>query len=149
MNLRDYDYVLPPDLVAQKPPTRRQDARLLVIRRSGGSEHRQIPDLTHFLNPGDLLVLNDTKVVPARLTLQPELLASLEKKGVIIARLTLHVGTGTFLPVKNLEAHRMEPERFEIPQGTIAAIERAKAAGGRVVAVGTTSCRTLESWART
>lgn len=83
----------------------------------------------------------------AGLHFTPGLLARLEARGVETARLTLHVGPGTFLPVRaeRVEEHRMHAERYELPAETVAAIERARARGGRVVAVGTTSVRTLES----
>lgn len=75
------------------------------------------------------------------------LLAAIEAKGVEIARITLHVGLGTFRPVKaeSLHDHVMHAEYFEINENAAAKIQRAKAAGGRVIAVGTTSVRTLES----
>ena len=66
--LADYDYDLPEDLVAQQPASRREASRLLVLDRAAGSrEHRRFDDLPHFLDPGDVLVVNDTRVVPARL----------------------------------------------------------------------------------
>ncbi len=76
-----------------------------------------------------------------------ELVAELRSRGVGIARLTLHVGPGTFLPVRvdDVRQHVMEPEWCEIPDATVTAIHRVKAAGGRVVAVGTTTTRALES----
>ncbi|HCL87433.1 MAG TPA: tRNA preQ1(34) S-adenosylmethionine ribosyltransferase-isomerase QueA [Comamonadaceae bacterium] len=78
-------------------------------------------------------------------------LAALAERGVERASVTLHVGAGTFQPVKteNLDEHRMHSEWYDIPLATLAALERCRARGGRVVAVGTTTVRTLESWART
>jgi S-adenosylmethionine:tRNA ribosyltransferase-isomerase len=75
------------------------------------------------------------------------LLAALEARGVALAYLTLHVGAGTFQPVRaqDLAQHRMHAERYDVPQATVEAIARAKARGGRVLAVGTTSLRALES----
>src|SRR5215470_12635740 len=65
--LSDYDYVLPRELVAQRPLERRQDSRMMVLRRAGQKlEHRQFNELKVFLQPGDLVVLNDTRVLPAR-----------------------------------------------------------------------------------
>ena len=86
----------------------------------------------------------------AGLHLTPELLDALRARGVEIASVTLHVGIGTFKPVKVdlVEEHRMDPERGVIPEETSAAIRRAKEEGRRVVAVGTTSVRTLEASAR-
>jgi S-adenosylmethionine:tRNA ribosyltransferase-isomerase len=68
MHIDEFDYPLPSELIAQEPPPRRDESRLLVVRRGGGVlAHRQFRDLPTFLNPGDLVVLNDTRVVPARL----------------------------------------------------------------------------------
>lgn len=77
-------------------------------------------------------------------------LAALAERGVERANVTLHVGAGTFQPVKteNLAEHQMHSEWYEVPQATLAALERCRQRGGRVVAVGTTTVRTLESWAR-
>ena len=78
-----------------------------------------------------------------------ELMEKIEEKGVSIGYVTLHVGLGTFRPVKeeDITAHDMHSEYCVIPQETADLINRTKAAGGRVICVGTTSCRTLESWA--
>ena len=77
----------------------------------------------------------------------PELLKSLEEKGVIIANVTLHVGIGTFRPVKEdtVENHEMHSEHFYIKQEDVEKINKAKKEGRRLIAVGTTSCRVLES----
>ncbi|MBR3233113.1 tRNA preQ1(34) S-adenosylmethionine ribosyltransferase-isomerase QueA [Candidatus Saccharibacteria bacterium] len=85
----------------------------------------------------------------ASLNMTDELLARLREKGVKICYLTLHVGLGTFLPIRTdeVEAHKMHSEWFEIPAETLAAIEEAKKSDGRVVAVGTTVARTLEYYA--
>ncbi len=74
-----------------------------------------------------------------------ELLEALRRKGVVVVMLTLHVGYGTFKPVENPETHRMHSEYFEVPDGTADAINRAKAEGRKVWAVGTTAVRTLET----
>lgn len=86
----------------------------------------------------------------AGLHFTPELLAALEAKGVELAKVTLHVGAGTFAPVRvdRVEDHRMHAEHYAISEETAAAVERTRARGGRVVAVGTTSARTLESCAQ-
>jgi len=86
----------------------------------------------------------------AALHFDPALLAELEARGVQRANVTLHVGAGTFQPVKteNIAEHTMHAERYEVPSGTQSAIAEAKARGGRIVAVGTTTVRTLESWAK-
>lgn len=87
----------------------------------------------------------------ASLNMTKELLNKLAAKGIQIQYLTLHVGLGTFLPIRSdkVEEHHMHSEWFHIPAETIAAIEATKAAGHRVIAVGTTVTRTLEYWAKT
>lgn len=271
MKVSDFDYDLPPDRIAQEPPARREGSRLLVLDRTTGAvEHRRFPDLVEALGAGDLLVLNDTRVLPARLvgrkptggrveillvapagsassgdpvwsaliagsrsirpgaplsfpsglTVTPiartgptwevalhhdggrplavvdaigamplppyirrepddrfgpldreryqtvyarvpgavaaptaglhfthEILDALRRRGVAVAFLTLHVGPGTFLPVRvdEVERHVMHDEAFTIPPETAEAVAAARAAGGRVIAVGTTVARTLET----
>ena len=85
----------------------------------------------------------------AGLHFTPELLKTIQDRGVSIGYVTLHVGLGTFRPVKEdtIEAHEMHSEFCTIPQETANLINRTKAQGGRCICVGTTSCRTLESWA--
>ena len=87
----------------------------------------------------------------AALHFDEELLAALEARGIRRAAVTLHVGAGTFQPVKvdRIADHRMHHERYDVPEATQQAIAETRARGGRVVAVGTTSVRTLESWAAT
>lgn len=267
-----YDYDLPRKLVAQQPAARRADARLLVVDRTRQSlAHLHVRDLPELLDPRDCLVINDTRVVPARLvgrrtltdgaweglflSLEPngswrllgktrgkvspgetitlrnrhgrddarlrlieklpggtwqavaetdepafdlldrvgrvplpkyirsgemsdedrqryqtvyarnpgavaaptaglhftnELLGKLVDRGVTICRLTLHVGLGTFQPLKvaTLDEHAMHAETGSIDPGAVEQIERCRAAGGRVVAVGTTSMRVLETAAQ-
>jgi S-adenosylmethionine:tRNA ribosyltransferase-isomerase len=262
--LGDFDFALPPDLIAQQPAAERSGSRLLDGRgdRPVDRIFRELPQL---LQPGDLLVFNDTQVVKARLygekptggklellvervldgrevvahmkvskkppvgtevrmdggfsatllgrwpdedgplfrfafsddpyalmeqhghvPLPPyithadtaedarryqtvfaknpgavaaptaalhfdeALLAALEAKGVQRASVTLHVGAGTFQPVKteDIAQHRMHSEWYEVPQETQQAIADLRARSGRLVAVGTTTVRTLESWAR-
>jgi S-adenosylmethionine:tRNA ribosyltransferase-isomerase len=269
MNLADFDFDLPDELIAQSPATRRDGSRLLFLPRSEGPiEHRAFADLEHLLRPGDLLVLNETAVFPARLLgrrartggraevlllsplaepgtwealvrsksvpaagetielggadsvtfLEPlgegrarvrfaegvsafevaerrghvplppyirgaqdapedreryqtvyarepgavaaptaglhftkELLGRLAARGVETARLVLHVGLGTFQPVRaeRIEEHRMHSERYAIPEETVRAALRARSEGRRIVACGTTSVRALESFAAT
>ena len=86
----------------------------------------------------------------AALHFDAAVLADLEARGIERASVTLHVGAGTFQPVKteNLAEHQMHSEWYDIPLPTLAALERCRQRGGRVVAVGTTTVRTLESWAR-
>jgi S-adenosylmethionine:tRNA ribosyltransferase-isomerase len=83
----------------------------------------------------------------AGLHFTPELLARLAARGVAWATVTLHVGPGTFLPVRTstLEEHRMHTERYEVPEATCRAFDATRRSGGRVIAVGTTAVRTLES----
>lgn len=261
-----YSFFLPPERIAQTPAERRDAARLMLVpRESGPSRHASITDLPAELRPGDLLVLNDTRVFPARILLRratggrvsgllleiptgerfpamlegrgklregdrlsgPEgievlleraegdgvwtlratagdvgrvlmahgrmplppyirrekesderdaldrdryqtvfadragavaaptaglhftepLLAQLGARGVGTATVTLHVGPGTFLPVRvdDLAEHLMHTERYVVPAETADAIRSTRAAGGRVVAVGTTVVRTLEA----
>lgn len=87
----------------------------------------------------------------ASLNMTDELLEKLRKKGIIIKYLTLHVGLGTFLPIRsdNVEDHKMHSEWFHIPKDTIKAIQAAKDSNHRVIALGTTVARTLEYYART
>ena len=264
-----YDYNLPKELIAQDPAEPRDSSRLMVVhKKDGATEDRIFRDITEYLNPGDLLVLNDTRVLPARvegvkksgehgahveifflnpggapnewtalvrpgrklpegtkvaldadtevtvgarledglrtlifakdadplaiihkfgktplphyitdthaeperyqtvyakaekensvaaptagLHFTPELLQKLEDKGVPHVFVTLRVGLGTFRPVKaeNIADHIMHEEFCEIPPETAEAINAAKARGRRVVAVGTTVVRTLESFAQ-
>jgi len=266
--VEDFDYTLPPMLIAQHPAARRDESRLLVLRRdSGAVEHRRFHDIVEYLAPGDLLVLNDTKVIPARLIGQratggrveallvapegdvwramlkgsarvklgeklsfeggaitctfygrlpdgqvhlafslshgemmaalgrvgraplppyikrpsgddpdraadmeryqttyarcpgavaaptaglhftPEVFAALDAKGIRRTTLTLHVGLGTFKPVtaERVEDHVMHAEWFELPAAASQAIADTRAAGRRVVAVGTTAARVLET----
>ena len=257
----DFDYVLSERLIAQRPLERRDECRLLVLgRRSGEVAHHRFDDLPTLLRPGDLLVVNDSRVLPARLSgrkptggrvellltrrlgpdawialthpglrlgqvvrigevlqadvtaVEPDgqrllrfdrsgveldevihqvgqlpvppyvklelarpddyqtvyaceegsvaaptaglhftegLLAALAERDVEVARLTLHVGIGTFRPVKvdEVSAHAMHGEWFRVTPAAAEQLNRAKAAGRRVVAVGTTVVRTLESLA--
>jgi S-adenosylmethionine:tRNA ribosyltransferase-isomerase len=257
LTLDDFDYLLPPECIAQAPLAERSASRLLVMNGSG-LEDRNFVGLPDFLSPGDLLVMNDTRVLHARLFGQKEtggqievlvervtgddtvlaqvraskslkpggrirledafdvevlgregefyqlrfpgdaveliekhgklplppyiersaasadeeryqtvyarergsvaaptaglhfdapLLEQLRDKGVSIAHVTLHVGAGTFQPVRvqDLSQHHMHRERYHVPQATTDAIAATRTRGGRVVAVGTTSLRTLES----
>jgi S-adenosylmethionine:tRNA ribosyltransferase-isomerase len=265
MDLKEFDYDLPPSLIAAYPTRGREESRLLVLRRKTRELiHSSFAELENFLDPGDLLVLNDTKVFPARLRAKkesggkvevlllerfpgkhslwialidaakkprvgtrllfdgsmvaqvigdlgrgrfglefhhhgdfneqlrvlgepplphyitryrqaaaldwdryqtvyaaksgaiaaptagfhftPELFDRLAAKGIDRALLTLHVGPGTFQPVRaaRIENHRMEGERYTLSAESADKINRAKQAGGRVIAVGSTTTRTLE-----
>ena len=283
MDVKDFYYDLPQELIAQDPLEKRDNSRLMVIHRdTGGIEHKHFHDITEYLNPGDCLVINDTKVIPARLLgekegtgaaievlllknkgdnvweclvkpgkkmkpgarvlfgvetenkgtaeegndensdgfkkailtgevldvveegnrlikftyegiweevldslgempLPPyithkledknryqtvyakntgsaaaptaglhfteELLKQIEDMGVKIARLTLHVGLGTFRPVKveKIEDHHMHTEYYELSQEAADIINETRRKGGRVISVGTTSTRTMET----
>ena len=261
LTLDDFDYVLPPELIAQSPAADRTASRLLHLDAQGGLHDRQFTDLIGLLRPNDLLVFNDTRVIKARLfgekssggkvevlveritapdralvhmraskspkagavirledafdvtmlgreddlfdlqfpgpvldlleahgatplppyiTHTPDAgddaryqtvyarepgavaaptaglhfdeatLSTLKAKGVNTAFVTLHVGAGTFLPVRTekLSEHVMHSEWYTLPEATIKAIEATRAQGGRVIAVGTTSVRALESAAK-
>ena len=261
MKVTEFDYDLPEELIAQVPIKKRDESRLMVLDRKNKTiEHKKFKDIIEYLEPGDVLVRNNTKVIPARLygnketgakveflllnniegdiwecivrpgnklhigakvifgdgllkseildtmeggtrkvkffydrifneildkiglmPLPPyiheslkdndryqtvyakyegsaaaptaglhftdELLKKLEEKGVIIANVTLHVGIGTFRPVKeeNVEEHKMHTEHFYIKKEDAEKINNAKTKGKRVIAVGTTSCRVLET----
>ena len=262
MNVSDFDYELPQELIAQDPLEDRSSSRLLVLNKESGEfRHDVFYHIVDELNPGDCLVINDTKVIPARLygvkegtgagievillkrkendiwetlvkpgkkakpgtviwfgdgklkgtvvdvveegnrliqfsyegifeevldelgqmPLPPyithelqdktryqtvyakhegsaaaptaglhftkDLLAQIEAKGVNIARVTLHVGLGTFRPVKveNVLDHHMHSEFFMVDEEAAKLINQTKQNGHRVISVGTTSCRTLES----
>ena len=262
MKKSDYWYELPEDLIAQTPTERRDASRLMLLNKTTGQiGHALFSDLPNYIHPGDLLVMNDSRVLPARLIgrkptggavevlllrdcgegswecltrpgkkthagaeilfgegeltatvegelpggnrllkfkysgiflevlerlgrmpLPPyiheelqdseryqtvysripgsaaaptaglhftkELMGRIRSMGVGIAFLTLHVGLGTFRPVKseNIEDHEMHSEFCMIPEETATAVTETKRAGGRIIAVGTTSCRTLEAF---
>lgn len=260
MKTTDFDYHLPESSIAQTPAEPRDSSRLLVLDRAAGSlDHHIFREITDYLRPGDLLVLNQTRVIPARifarketggkvellllrrrdalrwealvggkglsigkkvvvedgpqaeivellngserlirfsepiepyfsrvgnvplppyiheklsdperyqtvyarepgsaaaptagLHFTPRLLDEVQAKGVKIAYVTLHVGLDTFAPVteENPEEHKIHTEWCELPQVTADAINATRASGGRVIAVGTTSVRTLETAGR-
>ena len=261
MELSEFYYDLPKELIAQTPLEKRDESRLMVLDKNTGKiTHKVFKDIIDYLEPGDCLVRNNTKVIPARLygkketganvefvllkniegdiweamvrpgnklhigtkvifgdglltaeildTMQDgtrkvkfsydgifneildqiglmplppyiheslkennryqtvyakydgsaaaptaglhftnELLQELEKKGIVISNVTLHVGIGTFRPVKekNIEEHHMHTEHYYIKEEDAEKINKAKREGHRVIAVGTTSCRTIET----
>jgi S-adenosylmethionine:tRNA ribosyltransferase-isomerase len=265
MKLEEFDYALPPSLIAQYPPPERGQSRLMVLRRDSGEiQHRAFQDISEFLRPGDLLVTNNSRVLPVRLMGQREdgkkcefllipprngiqsvwealvkdskkmkpgtrvrfgkdfsavveevkngkgklrfpdtvavtdhlqetgriplppyikredepldreryqtifaendgsiacptaglhftqdLVLSLRALGVKMTSITLHVGVGTFAPVRaeQVEEHSMESEWIEISEKTRQVIEQSRRMGGRIIAVGTTTTRALESFA--
>lgn len=265
MKTSDFNFDLPQELIAQTPIEPRDHSRLMVLDKATGAiEHRHFYDILDYLTPDDCLILNDSRVLPARiygvkedtgahvefLLLQnkggdvwealagpgrrakpgsrfsfgdgllrcqvldvlpggnrliqfeyegvffhlldqvgqmplppyikarledkeryqtvysreegsaaaptaglhftPQLLERIRQKGVELGFVTLHVGLGTFRPVsvEDIQDHKMHAEHYFMPQPTADLINRTKARGGRVVAVGTTSCRTIESVAR-
>jgi len=267
MNVDEFDYELPEELIAQEPLADRAGSRLLVLRKKSGEiAHERFRDLGKFLRPGDALILNDTRVIPARLygrktatgarvellLLRPlggdrwetlarpakrlkagttvefaegdarmtavvereeddgrrivrfehegsfesllerigrvplppyirkplvdrdryqtvyarragsaaaptaglhfteEMLETLRSAGIRVGYVTLHVGLGTFRPVTatRVEDHRMHAEVYEVPAATAELVNTTRRDGGRVVAVGTTVVRTLESAAK-
>ena len=111
------------------------------IRREPGAADRDRYQTVVAREPGSVAAPT------AGLHFTPELLARLEARGIERATVTLHVGPGTFLPVRaaRLEDHRMHAERYEVPEATSLAFDAVRQRGGRVVAVGTTAVRTLES----
>lgn len=261
MNVSDFYYDLPEELIAQTPIEKRDESRLMVLNRANQTiEHKTFKDIIDYLEPGDCLVRNNTKVIPARLYgkkatgakieflllnriegdiwecivrpghklkpgtevefgdgilkakvldvmeggtrkvefkyegifneildkiglmplppyiheslkdndryqtvyakyegsaaaptaglhFTPELFEKIKAKGIDVANVTLHVGIGTFRPVKveNVEEHHMHSEHFYIKQEDADKINNAKKNGKRVIAVGTTSCRVLET----
>lgn len=260
MNLNDFDFYLPEELIAQHPVEKRDESRLLVLHKNSGEiEHRRFYDIIDYLKPGDVLVRNNSKVIPARLYgtkrntgarvevlilkingdececlcgnakaiktgtvidfsdrlygecierkdegirifrmhcegifleilnevgMMPtppyiheklsdkdrynniyakidgsaacptaglhftdELLERIREKGVEIVDITLHVGLGTFKPVKeeNIEDHVMHSEFYSMSKEAAEALNRAKAENRRIIAIGTTSTRTLET----
>lgn len=262
MDTKDFDFYLPEELIAQKPLENRDKSRLLILNRKDGEiEHKHFHNIVDYLNAGDCLVLNNTRVLPARLigekegtggkieflllkrieldtwealvkpgkkakigssfvfgngmlrtevigvgdegsriikfhyegvfesildelgqmplppyiteTLEDkeryqtvysktqgsaaaptaglhftkELIEEIGSKGVSIVYITLHVGLGTFRPVKvdKIEEHKMHSEFYTIDEKSANTINETKAKGGRIITVGTTSCRTLES----
>lgn len=261
MKTADFDYSLPPELIAQTPADPRDASRLLVLERESGKvDHSLFRQIGQYLKPGDLLVINETRVIPARLFARkipsagrveilllrkqeecawealvggkgmtlgrklqvengplaevvavlegsrrqvrfseplepflpqaghvplppyihaaladperyqtvysrlpgsaaaptaglhftPELMAALKTQGIDFTTITLHVGLDTFAPVTEAEPqeHKIHSEWCQITPESAAAIQRARRLGGRVIAVGTTSVRTLESAAR-
>ena len=159
MKTADFDFQLPEELIAQTPLKRRDASRLLTLDRTTGAvAHHHFYDLPQFLRPGDCLVLNDSRVLPARLIghrptaglhFTPELLEQVQKIGVKVCCVTLHVGLGTFRPVKaeDIADHEMHSEFCMVSHETANVINETKRNGGRVICVGTTSCRTVESLA--
>ncbi len=195
MDTHLFDYPFPKELVAQHPLPRRDASRMMVLdRQTGRWEHHLFSEIPEYLQPGDLLVVNDaeadlvdvsgrqvpalppyikrkkpedfteedyqryrtvyakspgSKAAPtAGFHFTTEILEKLRQKGVEIATLTLHVSYDTYRPIRSgqIEDHPMHGEEFMIPVETQEAVIKAKQEGRRVVAVGTTVVRALETW---
>src|SRR3989339_778978 len=165
LDIKDFDFHLPQNLIAQKPAKPRDHSRLLVLHKNSNKlEHKHFYEIIDYLQRGDILILNNSKVIPASLIgtkektagkveiflhhhLKKKILSKLKKKGIQIEYITLHVGLGTFAPVKttNIKDHKMHAEWTEVNKKVIKNILEAKKNGKRVIAVGTTSTRTLEA----
>ena len=172
MQVKDFTYELPQELIAQYPLEPRDHSRLLVVDKNTGTiEHRHFYDLCEYLRHDDLLVFNDTRVIPARLEdkeryqtvysrengsaaaptaglhFTKELLQKIRDIGCEEVFVTLHVGLGTFRPVSvdDIKDHVMHREFYSVSPEAAEAINKAKAEGRRIVAVGTTAVRTLEA----
>src|SRR5437764_44084 len=167
MRISQFDYELPEELIAQHPLGRRDASRMLVVNRAEGSwRDGAFSKFPSELRAGDTLVLNNTRVFPARLVGRREttggrvellLVRRREDVGADVwealarparrldagARLTF--GGGARLRAEDLSEHSVAPESFEIGEGAAEEINRTRERGGRVVAVGTTTVRALES----
>src|SRR2546428_179891 len=160
MRLEDFDYPFDESLIAQHPIEPRDRARLLVMdRRTGALAHHRFGELPTLLRPNDLLVLNDTQVIPARLPgrkrpsggkVEVLLVRQGEEANRWHALVRGHVGPGTFKPVtcEDIGRHVMDPEWYELPAATAKVVNETRAAGGRIVAVGSTAVRVLETAAQ-
>ena len=146
MKLVDYDFHLPPEQIAQHPAAERDRARLLVLDRADGSvRHLQFRDLVDFLRPPDLLVVNRTRVMAARLRGR-----RLETGGQVELLLIRREGDnwlamGRPVRCEDPREHELEAEYCEVGEDSAARIGHCREAGGRVIAVGTTVVRTLET----
>ena len=186
MKTSDFDYELPEELIAQTPVEPRDHSRLMVVHRATGErEDKHFYDIIDYLNPNDALVINETKVIPARLLgemplppyihekladqsryqtvyaknegsaaaptaglhFTPELLERIRAKGVTIVPVTLHVGLGTFHPVQveDVDKHVMHSEWYQVTEEAANTLNAIRAGGGRLICVGTTSVRTIET----
>ena len=173
MKLSNFNYDLPKELLAEYPSDQRDESKLMVLNRETQKiEHKLFKDIIDYFDDGDVFVLNDTKVFPARLMGNKEryqtiyaknegavaaptaglhfskhLLKRLQIKGVNLSELTLHVGLGTFNPVEveDLSKHKMDSEELFINQSAVDIVNQAKLNKKKVCAVGTTVMRGLES----
>ena len=158
MKTSDFDFYLPEELIAQHPLERRDYSRLMVLdKETGEIEHKHFYDVINYLNPGDTLVLNNTRVMPARLIgekaesggkIEFLLLKRIEgDKWECLAYVTLHVGLGTFRPVKvdDVNEHVMHSEFYHLEEEDAKIINETKKRGNKIISVGTTSTRTLET----
>lgn len=146
LHLKDFDYNLPKELIAQRPVKPRDHSRLLALyRRTGKIEHNRFYDLVDYLRAGDVLVLNNSKVFPARL------IGKKAGTGGRVEVFLLKRIRGALWQcllgghADDITKHKMHAEYVEVKKSVIKRIIRAKQEGRRVIAVGTTSVRTLET----
>jgi S-adenosylmethionine:tRNA-ribosyltransferase-isomerase (queuine synthetase) len=141
-----FEFELPPERIALRPVKPRDSARMLVVEGDRPFADRTVRDLPQLLRKGDVLVFNDTRVIPAQVEGR-RLNKDGGEAGIGHTTLTLHVGAGTFLPVKAEDTadHKMHAEWGRIDQATADHLNAVRAKGGRVIAVGTTSLRLIES----
>ena len=141
MKTSDFYFDLPPELIAQTPLERLGKMPLPPYIKA------ELEDSERYQTVYSKVV-GSAAAPTAGLHFTPELLGQVQTMGVRVCYVTLHVGLGTFRPVKaeNLDEHEMHSEYCVIPQETADMVNETKRRGGRVICVGTTSCRTIESW---
>jgi len=168
MLLEEFDFDLPEHLIAQVPLQKRDASRLLVLNKNTKLfSDKKFTEFVDLLNSNDLLIFNDTRVIKARLFGKKitggkveimierilddhhadEIFQALNDRKIQYTFLTLHVGAGTFKPVRenDIDQHQMHSESFNVPTKTIQMIHEAKSKNGRIIAIGTTVLRALES----
>src|SRR3989338_3284718 len=156
MNLSDFDYPLPKELIAQFPLAQRDASRLLVAdRKTGSLTDKRFRDLAELVPPGEtdkeayqtVYAKREGAVAAptAVLHFTNELLNKIREKGIQVLRMTLHVGYGTFKPVEDIENHRMHSETFELTEEVADKINEARLGHRGIWAVGTTTLRVLET----
>ncbi|MEI6810190.1 MAG: S-adenosylmethionine:tRNA ribosyltransferase-isomerase, partial [bacterium] len=129
MKTSDFDYFLPPELIAQHPPAERTDARMMIVNRSSGTiEHGSVSDLTRILKAGDILVANDTKVIPSRL-----FGTKTGSSGRVEVLLLEEIEPGKWTALCRMSGRMRPGIRFELAGGKIGASVLAVNAGGEVV----------------
>src|SRR5260221_421413 len=139
MRRTDFHFDLPQELIAQRPSATRSASRMLALDGADGSRRDlQFRDFPSLLESADLLVFNDTRVIPARAF-------GLKESGGRVEILLEPALTANTARVDDIEGHEMHEEYLEVPEAACDAINAARAAGGRVIAVGTTVVRSLET----